>query len=163
MKICVNCGFECSDETLTCQACNTDAFVTTSPEALGHVISPEEHRFWERMTFRQFAVFLIRLQALWLLFFVFVEATYLIPFLTAREFTPAASTIVLRGALYLALAVICLRYADRIVSWFVRDLIPKTPPNTPPEPAAASSVPGLPANPSPDGGSPSPSTDGSSA
>src|SRR5271168_5305684 len=69
MKKCANCGFESPDEALSCPSCSTDAFVATSPEALGHIISPEEQRFWERMTFRQFAVFLIRLQAVWLLFY----------------------------------------------------------------------------------------------
>ena len=67
MKNCANCGFESEDEVLSCPACTTDAFVSSSPEALGHIISPQEQRFWERMTFRQFAIFLLRLQALWFL------------------------------------------------------------------------------------------------
>ena len=137
MKKCANWGFESPDETLRCPACSTDAFVSSSPEALGHIISPEEQRFWERMTFRHFAIFFIRLQALWFILDVFLEITYLLPYLTARHFTTDASMIVLRGALYLALAIVCLRYADRIVSWFVKDVVPRTPPNTGLEPAAA--------------------------
>ena len=129
MKKCANCSFECPDEALNCPACSTDAFVTTSPEALGHIISPEEQRFWERMTFRQFAIFIIRLQAVWLIFYAVIEATYLLPYLTPYvHFTTYSFMILLRGALHLALAVICIRYADRIVSWFVKDIIPKKPP-----------------------------------
>jgi RNA polymerase subunit RPABC4/transcription elongation factor Spt4 len=128
MKKCANCGFESPDEALSCPSCSTDAFVTTSPEALGHIISPEEQRFWERMTFRQFAIFLIRLQSLWLLFYAVVEASYLTDYLIPYvRFTPHAYMIVLRAALHLVVAIFCLRYADQIVSWFVKDIIPKPP------------------------------------
>ena len=84
MKKRANCGFECHDEMLSCPSCSSDAFVTSSPEALGHIISPEEQRFWERMTFRQFAVFLIRLQALWLLFSALIDAIYLAEYLAHK-------------------------------------------------------------------------------
>ena len=131
MKKCANCGFESSDETTNCPSCSTDAFISSSPEALGHIISSEEQRFWERMTFRQFAVFLIRMQALWLIFETIVEATYLIPYLSpGQHFATYAFLIMLRGGLHLALAIICIRYADRIVSWFVKDIIPKNPPES---------------------------------
>jgi len=127
MKKCANCGFESPDEALNCPSCSTDAFVSSSPEALGHIISPEEQRFWERMTFRQFAVFFIRLQTLWLIFYAIVDATYLLEYLTPYpHFTRHALLIVLRVGLHLTLAAICIRYADRIVSWFVKDVIPKT-------------------------------------
>ena len=128
MKKCANCGFDSPDEAISCPSCSTDAFVTSSPEALGHIISPAEHGFWERMTFRQFAVFLIRLQALWLLFYAVIDATYLTDYLSPYvHFTPHASMIVVRVVLHVALAIICLRYADRIISWFVKDIIPKPP------------------------------------
>ena len=131
MKKCANCGFESSDETTSCPSCGTDTFISSSPEALGHIISPQEQRFWERMTFRQFAVFIIRLQALWLIFYAFIEATYLLPYLSpGQHFTTYALLIVLRGGLHLTLAIICIRHADRIVSWFVKDLIPKSPRET---------------------------------
>jgi hypothetical protein len=137
MKKCANCGFESPDEAISCPSCTTDAFVSSSPEALGHIISPEEQRFWERMTFRQFAIFIIRLQAVWLIFYTILEATYLLPYLMPSvHFTTYAFMIVFRGALHLALAIICIRYADRIVSWFVKDVIPKTPPNNALEPTA---------------------------
>jgi hypothetical protein len=128
MKKCVNCGFESSDEAISCPSCSTETFISSSPEALGHIISPEEQRFWERMTFRQFAVFLIRLQTLWLLFYAVLDASYLTDYLIPHvHFTPHANMIVVRVALHVALAIICLRYADRIVSWFVKDIIPKPP------------------------------------
>jgi hypothetical protein len=128
MKKCANCGFESPDEAISCPSCSTDSFVSSSPEALGHIISPEEQRFWERMTFRQFAVFLIRLQALWFIFEAINYATYLVEYLTPNvHFTRYAYLIVLRIVLHVALAIICIRYADRIVSWFVKDIIPKPP------------------------------------
>jgi hypothetical protein len=128
MKRCANCGFESPDEAISCPSCSTDAFVTSSTEALGHIISPAEQSFWERMTFRQFAVFLIRLQALWLLFYAVIDASYLTDYLIPyARFTPHACMIVIRVVLHVALAIICLRYADRIISWFVKDIIPKPP------------------------------------
>jgi hypothetical protein len=128
MKKCANCGYECADEALSCPSCTTDAFISTSPEALGHIISPEEQRFWERMTFRQFAILTIRLQALWLLFYAVIDATYLVDYLVPpAHFTLYARLLVLRVGLHVALAIICLRYADRIVSWFVKDLVPRAP------------------------------------
>lgn len=127
MKTCANCGFECHDDILSCPSCSSNTFVTTSPEALGHIISPEEQRFWKRMTFRQFAVFLIRLQALWLLVTAIIDATYLLEYLgpPLAHFTRYTFYLAVRIVVRLALAVICIRYADRIVSWFVKDLIPK--------------------------------------
>ena len=128
MKKCVNCGFESADEAISCPSCSADTFTSASPEALGHIISPEEQRFWERMTFRQFAVFTIRLQAFWFIFSAVNYATYLTDYLTpSPHFTRYAWMIVFRVVLHLAMAVICIRYADRIVSWFVKDIIPKPP------------------------------------
>jgi hypothetical protein len=128
MKKCANCGFESPDEAMSCPSCSTDTFISTSPEALGHIISPEEQQFWERMTFRQFAIFLIRLQALWLFFNAAIDASYLTDYLIPRvHFTPHANMIVVRVALHVALGIICLRYADRIISGFVKDILPKPP------------------------------------
>ena len=126
MKKCVNCGFESADEAISCPSCNTDTFTSASPEALGHIISPEEQCFWDRMTFRQFAVFTIRLQALWFIFSAVNYATYLTDYLTPYpHFTRYAWMMVFRIVLHLAMAIFSIRYADRIVSWFVKDIIPK--------------------------------------
>jgi hypothetical protein len=136
MKKCANCGFESPDDAISCPSCSTDTFVSSSPEALGHIISPEEQCFWERMTFRQFAVFIIRIQAVWFLFDAVDVATYL-PSYFARLHETFASPDA-RRTFFLALfrvlwhiagALVCIRYADRIVSWFVKDVIPKQPPN----------------------------------
>jgi hypothetical protein len=78
------------------------------------------------MTFRQFAIFIIRLQALWLLFYAAIYATYLLEYASpTAHLTLYAYVVILRVALHLVLAVLCIRYADRIVSWFVKDLVPK--------------------------------------
>lgn len=131
MKKCANCGLESPDQAMSCPSCSTDAFVSTSPEALGHIISPAEERFWERMTFRQFAIFFIRLQALWLFFYAVIDASYFVEYLIPDRpyavFTIHSKMILVRVAMHIALAIYCLRYADRIVSWFVKDIIPKSP------------------------------------
>jgi hypothetical protein len=128
MKKCANCGLESSDETISCPACSTDTFVSATPQVFGHTISPAEARFWERMTFRQFAVFLIRLQALWFIFEAINYCTYLLDYISPTvHFTRYAYLVVLRIGLHVALAIFCIRYADQIVSWFVKDIIPKPP------------------------------------
>ena len=109
MKKCVNCGFESKDETLSCPSCSTDTFTSASPEALGHIISPEEQRFWERMTFRQFAVFLIRLQALYLFVEAINYATYLLDYICAYySFYTLCVVGLLRYRLSSAMGVICI-------------------------------------------------------
>ena len=128
MKKCANCGLESPDETMSCSACSTDAFVSSSPEALGHIISPAEQRFWERMTFRQFAVILIRVQALWFIINAVLEFTYLLERLApGTQFSRYEYLILFRLGFNATLAVIFLRHADRIVSWLVKDIVPKKP------------------------------------
>jgi hypothetical protein len=131
MKKCANCGSENPDDAIDCPVCSTDTFISSSPEAVGgHIISPEEQRFWERMTFRQFAVFFIRIQALWFIVSAVLYAVDLIPYLFPYlHFTRYALLIALRVGLNVAGAVVCIRYADRIVSWFVKDVIPRASPN----------------------------------
>lgn len=144
MKKCANCGSENPDDAIDCPVCSTDTFISSSPEAIGgHIISPEEQRFWERMTFRQFAVFFIRIQALWFIVSAALYAVDWIPYLFPYpDFTGGAALIALRVALNVAGAVVCIRYADRIVSWFVKDVVPRASPN---------------GNASPNGGHPTPS------
>src|ERR1051326_6713148 len=73
-----------------------------------------------------FCCFLIRLQALWLFFNAVIDASYLTDYLMPGvRFTPHAKMIVVRVVLHVALGIICLRYADRIISWFVKDILPK--------------------------------------
>src|SRR6266542_2183773 len=85
MKRCTYCGKEYADEA---EVCSTDGMPLErvgaqtpehpSPDVQSRdAISPEEQRFWERMTFRQFAILMVRLQALWFLFYAVLDATYL--------------------------------------------------------------------------------------
>ena len=141
MKKCANCGFECHDDMLSCPSCSTDTFVSSSPEASGgHIISPVEQRFWERMTFRQFAVLFIRFQSLWFLTYAIDDATYIPGYISRlhelvsgvvySEERRAFYWLLFRILWHVAAFVACIRYADRIASWLVRDTIPKQPPNT---------------------------------
>jgi len=81
------------------------------------------------MKFRHFAVVFIRLQAFWLFFYAIIDASYLVEYLSPEPphfiFTLRAKMIVVRVAMHVALAIFCIRYADRIVSWFIKDIIPK--------------------------------------
>ncbi len=86
------------------------------------------------MTFRHFAIFFIRVQSVWLFFYGIIDATYLVEYWAPNYphfiFALRAKMIVVRVAMYFAAGIYCLRYADRIVSWFVKDIIPKLPLNT---------------------------------
>ena len=63
--------------TNTCHLGFASPSAQKAPGNWQYVISTEEQRFWERMTFRQFAILIIRVQAVWLLFDAVVEGTYL--------------------------------------------------------------------------------------
>jgi hypothetical protein len=102
-----------------------------------YVISPAEQRFWERMTFREFAILIVRLQALWVLFPVAVELTYLPGYLStifpARSFDVLPSDM--KQTFYLALLRIALRvavglaaffYAECLLSWLAKGLVKGT-------------------------------------
>ena len=97
----------------------------------------EEQRFWERMTFRQFAALFLRLQALWLLWYAAVDLTYL-PGYVGRSYAggfiliPGGLRLILRIVMHVAAALAVIQYADRILSWLVRDWIRNQPPDTAP-------------------------------
>jgi hypothetical protein len=140
MKKCVNCGAQNPDDALNCESCSTTTFVALGSGAIGgHMISPAEERFWERMTFRQFAVVVVRLQALWFLFYGLIEATYLTryttgggPFALYISLTTAGKLdmlmLILRILLYVAAGIAGIQFTDRILSWLVKDTIPKKQP-----------------------------------
>jgi hypothetical protein len=147
MKKCANCGFECDDEMLSCPSCSTDTFIGSSPEAIGgHIISPMEQKFWEHMTFRQFAVLFIRFQSLFFLTYAIDDATNIPASITLlrNADTVAGHTyeqhhmflLCFRAIWHFAAFVALIRYADRVASWLIRDTIPKQPPNTALEPTA---------------------------
>lgn len=159
MKKCNYCGLENSDAATQCVTCQTDL---TEPAAIPSRPQPrpvtplEEQRFWERMTFRQFAALFLRLQAIWLLFYAALDLTYF-PGYIGRSFEGGFYItgvrlnfflMVLRIILHVAAAVAIIQYADRLLSWLVRDWIRNQPPiNTTQKPAAAPSVSNVPGSP----------------
>ncbi len=148
MKNCSYCGKEYSDEM---EVCPTDGkslqragqVETPMPGTLKierhEMVSPEEQRFWRRMTFRQFAILMVRLQAVWLLFYAAVDATYLSRYFnlwtTASSYaalSPAGRLdllmLILRVIMHVAAAVALIQHAEKVLSWLVKDSIPKEPP-----------------------------------
>jgi len=98
-------------------------------------VSAAEQAVWQRMTFREFFILMLRLQALLLLFRVVIELTYLLPMLTRILGAPSFAVglqnmssglgwLVLRLLLQVAAAVALIQQAERVASWFVRDWIP---------------------------------------
>jgi hypothetical protein len=113
------------------------------------MISPEERHFWERMTFRQFAILTVRLQAVWLLFYAVIDLTYLPRYLTRVRGTSSYSPLytqmsldtflaIVRIILHVAAAVALIQYAERALSWLVKDSISKPPPDQSLQPTAVS-------------------------
>src|SRR5690348_14043108 len=122
MKRCTYCGKECPDNLEVCPIDGNLLRVVgeaqiSRPLSDGiqksHAISPAEQRFWERVTFREFAILIVRLQALWVLFPVVVELTYLPGYLStifpARRFDVLPPDM--KHTFYLALLRIALRVA----------------------------------------------------
>ena len=143
MKKCNYCGFENPDDAVQCGTCQTALMAPpqTTQLALGgqYVNSPDEQRFWERMTFRQFAILMVRLQAVWLLFEAVIEVTYLPRYFTrvrgALNYTPLYRELnsdlflaILRIILHVAAALALIQFAERVLSWLVKDAIPKQTP-----------------------------------
>ena len=90
------------------------------------------------MTFREFAILIVRLQALWVIFPLVVELTYLpgyfSTFFPSRRFDVLPPDM--KQTFYLALLRIALRaavgmgaflYADRLLSWLAKGLVNATP------------------------------------
>ena len=80
MKHCTYCGKEYPDNLEVCpidgeQLRGTGETPTqlVDADAQSNVISTAEQHFWERMTFRDFGIVIVRLQALWILFPAIVE------------------------------------------------------------------------------------------
>jgi hypothetical protein len=155
MKKCPYCGVEYPDNVELCPAdlhrLNTIG-ATATPHPLFLQPDPTaEHRFWEHMTFRQFGVLIVRLQAVWLIFYAVVDATYIPPYLVRitsifsmpHFYPPSLSSFlaVFRVILHIIAAILCIAYAEQILSWLVKDLVPKQPVATPPAPAPGASKP----------------------
>src|SRR6266478_6535209 len=102
MKHCTYCGKEYSDEVEVCptdgkplQHAGEQRAAEPPPAVVPNrdMISPEERRFWERMTFRQFAILTVRLQAVWLLFYAVIDVTYLPRYFTRVRGTSSYSPL----------------------------------------------------------------------
>ena len=150
MNKCPYCGLENPDEAVQCVTCHTALAMppeTLPPEVkTEYQISPQESRFWERMSFRPFAVLMVRLQALWLLFYAVLDLTYLPRYLSrwfegstypsvAADLKREVGLAIFRIALHVAAAVAIILYAERLLSWLVKDWVAKQP-NPPQEPMA---------------------------
>lgn len=148
MKHCTYCGSPYPDELDVCPADHTPLKRVGEDQAAPTVsngvqsaetISPEEQRFWERMTFRQFAILIVRLQAVWLLFYAVVDVTYLPRYLNLSSSVSSYAALsragrldllllILRFLLHVAVAVALIQHAEKVLSWLVKDDIPKQPP-----------------------------------
>jgi hypothetical protein len=141
MKKCSHCGLENPDDAVVCSTCHT-GFVTEKPAPAAplaelpdeYVISPLEQSFWQRMTFRQFAVLFVRLQALWFFFDAAVEATYLpnyiLEFNQISSYSHASpslrlnsSLLVLRIGLHVVAGFALIFNAEKLLSWLVKDSV----------------------------------------
>jgi hypothetical protein len=131
MKKCSYCGLEHPDDATRCIACHQD-FAEPSPSAAG------ERRFWERMTFKQFTILFLRLQAVWLLFYAAIDVTYLpVYFIRLDEgsrYSPILSEArlgffmsLLRVVMNVVAALAVMLYSEKVVNWFARDLVSKQP------------------------------------
>jgi len=89
MKRCTYCGTEYPDDA---EVCVTDGYPlpgsinaekTASPATESEIHAKkdtlaEEQRVWEKMTFKRFAILFLRIQALWLFFYVAMDSIYLV-------------------------------------------------------------------------------------
>lgn len=99
------------------------------------------------MTFRQFAVLIIRLQALWLFFNAVLDGTYLPYYI--REWTIGGSftraspamqlnswMLLLRIALNVIGGIALILHTEKLLSWMIKDLVPQQPPDLSPKTSA---------------------------
>ena len=146
MTKCTYCGFENPNNAAQCESCHT-ALIAQSPPTLPkpnneHLLSPEERSFWERMTFRQFAILMVRLQAVWFLFYAVIDVTYLPRYFprprgTSSYYSPLYTQMsldqflaIFRIILNVAAAVALIQCAERVIRWLVKDSFVKQTPET---------------------------------
>jgi hypothetical protein len=144
MKNCTCCGKEYPDDL---EACPIDGHALRrvggpefQDEAKAEVapldaVSPEEKTFWERMTFRQVAILFIRIQAIGFLFNAAIDLTYLPRYLDFWSYRSSYSEmsgrakldlllLVLRILMNVAVAFALIQHSDKILRWFLKDLVP---------------------------------------
>jgi hypothetical protein len=153
MKKCIYCGLENADDAVMCTTCHTEFITSPTPLPATlrneYLISPEEWRFWNRMTFRQFAVVMVRLAALWCFFEAALEATTLMryslifPYLLSRpagypysmSLVSDFSAPILRAGLCVVAGFILMFYPEKLLSWLVRGAVQRQPPEISPSKA----------------------------
>jgi len=146
MKHCPYCGKEYPDEVDVCPTDNQrlqpigeqagSKIASALPTPPRDEISPEEQRFWERMTFRQLAILIVRIQAVWMIYNGVIEITYLSRYIDlfirssvyARPIMSPYETrelimLVLRIFIHFAVAIFLIQKAEKVLSWFVRDYV----------------------------------------
>lgn len=140
MKKCPYCGKQYPDAVEVCPADlqrllpQDDMISPGRPLPLRHPTSAEEARFWERMSFRQLAILFIRLQALWFVFYAIVDLLYLVPYFRHPSYASAwlrrteilsLFLSILRIIMYFVAALLCIQYAEKILGWLVRNMVPR--------------------------------------
>lgn len=91
------------------------------------------------MTFRQFAILMVRLQAIWLFFYSALTLTYLLddislargmrfPLSEEPALRRAMFWLVVRLLLHVAAGFALIVYAERFLSWLVKDSVQKQQP-----------------------------------
>ena len=156
MRKCPYCGLENGDEAVECLTCHTALMpppASSPPEPKAEYrISAGERRLWERMTFREFALLFLRIQALWLLFNAVVDVTYLPRYVSrwAQALSHTASSVelgrelfwlIFRIVLHVAAALALIQYGERLLSWLVKDWVAKGTLNPSSAPPAAGGGP----------------------
>jgi len=139
MKRCPFCGGEYSDETELCPTDQSrlepaDKSVKPIEQTIAQEMLANEQSFWKRMTFKEFAALILRIQALWLFFYAFIDATYLSRY--ANIFSPVSAyasltasgrlellMLILRIIVHIAVAVAVIQNAEKILSWLIKDSV----------------------------------------
>jgi hypothetical protein len=131
MKKCPYCGRENADDVPKCPECGT---TFDFPRASDSHPVPAEQGFWDRLTLKELALLLVKLQALWVLFPAITELTYLAGY--SNTFFPSRRfdflPFELKQTFHLALLRIALRvaagigvfvYAEQLLNWLAKGLI----------------------------------------
>jgi hypothetical protein len=142
MRKCPHCGLENADDAAQCVTCHTELVDPSSDVQedlpIKAEMSPEEQRFWEKMTFRQFAILTVRLQALWLFFNAFLNMTYLPRFAAVSNSVSAYATlsptgrldllmVIVRIILNIAAGLAIIQNTEKVLHWLVKDCIQERP------------------------------------
>ena len=141
MKNCTLCGKEYPDDY---DYCPDDGTRLRLPQATGQGypssrdISTAEKAFWEKVTFRQLGVVMIRIQSIWLFFSAAYNLTYFVTYTRRNPIFPPISVgsvgmgidllmAAARVIVPLACAIYLITNTESVLSWFVKDMVQKEP------------------------------------